>query len=238
MIMAKRLNGGYAGIQVLYDVSFSANDNEVTAIVGPNGCGKSTLLKTLMGLTTFYSGSIEFGGINITSFPTHERVKLGIAYVPQTRNVYTSLTVKENLLMAGYMLSKDIADESIGSVADTFPFLSGCMSKRARALSGGQRQMLAMAMGLMRKPKAMIFDEPTSNLASGIADEVLGKIRQLREQFGLTIIIVEQDVQRILDMADRALLLVSGRASFEGKAQDLIAHKDFGRMFLGIEEPQ
>lgn len=234
MIETKELNSGYGKIHVLYDVNFVAKPREITVIVGPNGSGKSTLLKTIMGLTTIYSGEVKFGDMDVTTMPPHERAKIGIAYLPQLESVFTNLTVKENLVMAGYMIDKDDFKDRVEMVLNIYPILKGFMERKAKTLSGGERQMLAMAMALLRKPKVMMFDEPTAHLAPKIAFEVLSKIIELRDTLGLTIVVVEQSARKALEIGDRAYLLVSGRTLFEGDAKELLAHPELGKLYLGI----
>jgi branched-chain amino acid transport system ATP-binding protein len=159
------INAGYGRLHVLFDVSTKVKSKEVTVLVGPNGSGKSTLLKTIMGMTQVYSGKILFNGSNIVGLPPHAVTKLGIAYLPQVDNVFANLKVKENLLMSGYILGKDEARERAKEVLEVFPALNEYMDRKAGTLSGGERQMLAMAMALMRRPQIMLFDEPTASLA-------------------------------------------------------------------------
>jgi len=234
MIETKELNAGYGKIHVLYDVNFTAKPREITVIVGPNGSGKSTLLKTIMGLTTVYSGSIVFEGKDVTTLPPHERAKIGLAYLPQLESTFSNLTVKENLIMAGYMLDEDEFKDRLEMVKNVFPIIQQYWTKKVRYLSGGERQMVAMAMALLRKPKVMMFDEPTAHLAPKIAFQVLSKIIELRDTLGLTIVLVEQSARKALEIGDRAYLLVSGRTIFEGSAKELLAHPELGKLYLGI----
>ncbi len=235
MIETNLLNAGYGKIHVLYDVNFVANPEEITVIVGPNGSGKSTLLKTIMGLTDIYSGEIKFRDSVITSVPAHERAKIGITYLPQLQSTFTNLTVKENFIMAGYLIkNKDEFEKRLEMALDVFPSIKHYMPRKARTLSGGERQMLAMAMALIMEPKVMMFDEPTAHLAPRIAFEVIQKIVELKERLGLTIIMVEQSAKKALEIGDRAYLLVSGRVVFEGDAKELLAHPELGKLYLGI----
>ena len=235
MLKIENLNAGYKDIQVLFDVSLNVGEEEICVLVGPNGSGKSTLLKTVMGLTQIYSGEIRFNGETITGLPPHKITKLGIAYLPQIDNVFSNLKVKENLWMAGYILEERTLKERVEEVLEDFPILKDYLNRRAGTLSGGERQMLAMAMAMMRRPKIMLFDEPTGNLAPKIAVQVLNKIAELREKYGITIILAEQNAKKALELGDRAILLVSGRVKFEGKSRDLLSHPELGKIYLGIK---
>ncbi len=211
-------------------------DKDITVIVGPNGSGKSTLLKTIMGITQVYSGKILFNGRNIQGLPPHVVTRLGIAYLPQVDNVFANLKVKENLLMAGYSLGRNEAKERAQEVLGEFPFLKGYLNRRAGTLSGGERQMLAMAMAMMRRPKIMLFDEPTGSLAPKMAIEVLDKIVKLRDDHGITLVLAEQNARRALEHGNEAILLVSGKVMYEGNSQELLKHPELGQVYLGVRK--
>lgn len=235
MLQAKGINAGYGPAQVLFDFDFSVVEREKVAIIGPNGSGKSTLLKTLMGLTTLYSGVVEFEGEDISRLEPFERARMGLAYLPQVGSTFDNLTIRENLRMAGYTLPKDEREERIGEVLDIFPILKSYVNERVKVLSGGMRQMLATGIALMRRPKVMLFDEPTTNLAPNLAEEVMDKIFEIEEQFGITMVIVEQNAAMVLECCDTAYLLVNGRLSYTGDAQELLDNPRFGQIFLGVE---
>jgi len=188
-----------------------------------------------MGITEVYSGKILFNGNNIIGLAPHVVTKLGIAYLPQVNNVFANLSVKENLLMAGYILGREEADTRTKEVLGDFPVLEGYMYRRARTLSGGERQMLAMAMAMIRRPQVMLFDEPSASLAPKIASEVLEKIVELRDSYGMTIVLAEQNARRALEHGDQAILLVSGRVVYEGDSKDLLNHKELGKVYLGLK---
>ena len=220
---------------MLFDIDTKVGDKEITVLVGPNGSGKSTLLKTIMGITQVYSGKILFNGNNILGQPPHAITRLGIAYLPQVGNVFAGLKVKENLVMASYILNRNEAKKRTDEVLEEFPVLQGYMNRRSGTLSGGERQMLAMAMAMMRRPKIMLFDEPTASLAPKIALEVLDKIVGMREKFGMTVVLAEQNARRALEHGDQAILLVSGRVMYEGGSKELLNHEELGKVYLGIK---
>ena len=235
MLEVKDLLAGYGKLQVLNRVSIQAKPNEVTVIVGPNGSGKSTLLKSISGLTTIFGGLIKMDGEkDLTNLHPHVIARMGVAYLPQTENVFTNLTVQENITLAAYTLDRDRAEERRGEVLEIFPQLKRYMSTKATNLSGGERQMLAMAMALLRKPTVMMFDEPTANLAPKIATQVLTTISSLADTMNMTVLLVEQNAKRALEIGDQAYLLVSGNKNFEGPAKDLLAHKEIARLYLGL----
>ncbi|RLG40526.1 MAG: ABC transporter ATP-binding protein [Thermoproteota archaeon] len=235
MLLVENLNAGYKKFHVLFDVALKAEDGEITVIVGPNGSGKSTLLKTIFGLTTIYSGNIRLDGKELTRYKPHEIAKMGVAYLPQVENVFVNLTVRENLVTASYSLRKEEIEDRIEEVLNMFPVLREKMNKRARTMSGGERRMLAIAMALLRRPKLMMFDEPTTDMAPKLARQILQKIVDLRDELGLTILLVEQSARRALEIGDKAYLLVDGRVNFEGTPEELLNHPRLSRLYLGIE---
>ncbi|MEM4765804.1 MAG: ABC transporter ATP-binding protein [Nitrososphaerota archaeon] len=234
MIKVSDLNAGYRKLQVLFDVSASFDREKINVIIGPNGSGKSTLLRSIFGLTTIYSGSITLDGMELVGRTPHEIARIGVAYLPQTENIFENLTVEENLRMAGYVLKRDELEERVEEMAELFPVIKRYWKRRARLLSGGERQMIAMAMALLRKPKVMLFDEPTGGLAPKIASEVLSKIVELRDALRMTIILVEQNARKALEIGDKAYLLVGGRLAFEGECRELLNHPKFSSLYLGI----
>jgi len=229
----ENVNAGYEKLQTLFDVTLEVPKGKITVIVGPNGAGKSTLLKTMFGLTKVYSGKVIFDGKDITKLPPHERAKLGMAFIFQLNNIFAELTVKENLRLAGHDLPKEVFEERVQEVFETFPRLKERLYQKAGTMSGGERQMLAMAIGIIRKPKIFLIDEPTAGLAPKLAKEVLGNVKRLNEQ-GYTVVLVEQNVKAGLEIGDKGVLVVSGRIAFDGPAQELLARKDLARMYLGI----
>lgn len=233
IIVLNDINAGYGKFQVLFKVSMKADDKEITVIVGPNGSGKSTLLKTIFGLTSIYSGKVIFKNINITSKKPHEIAKLGVAYLPQLENVFLNLTVKENILLATYIHEGETMD--IEEALSLFPQLRALFERKASTLSGGERQMLAMTMALLRKPSLMLLDEPTANMAPKIAKLIFEKIVELKENYNIPVILVEQNAKKALEIGDKAYLLVAGRKIFEGLPQELLEKPDLTKVYLGID---
>lgn len=237
IIETQKLNVGYGPIHVIYDLDFRAPDGQVTVIVGPNGVGKTTLLKALMGLVTVYSGNIIFQGNDITKLKPYQRTKEGIGYMPQVGNIFSRLSVEENLKMAAYTMSDpQMTQDKLEMVLSLFPVLKGFMPRAAGTLSGGERQMLAESMVLMRDPKVMLVDEPTAGLMPKLVTDVLRKLEEMAEQTGLPIIIVEQRARRALEIGDYAYMMRGGRFTFEGSAKELLDHPLLTEMYLGSVE--
>lgn len=234
MLNVNDVLAGYGKLQILNGVTITAKPRETTVIVGPNGSGKSTLLKTIAGYTTVYEGSVEVNGQNITGLASHKVAKRGVAYLPQTNNVFTNLTVTENLRLAGYTVEAESYRTRLKRIMELFPQLTAYMKSKANNLSGGERQMLAMAIALIRDPNIILFDEPTANLAPKIATQVLNLISSLAKDVGLTILLAEQNAKRALEIGDTAYLLVSGKVTFTGTAHELLEHKELGRLYLGL----
>jgi branched-chain amino acid transport system ATP-binding protein len=232
LLTIEKLNAGYKTLQILFDVTITAPRNLLSVVVGPNGSGKSTLLKTVFGLTKIYSGKVFLDGLDITGLPPHKVAEKGIAYLPQVDNVFSNLTVYENLLIAGYGLKRD--EDAVTDVLEMFPHLKTYRNRKAAEMSGGERQMLAIAMALIRKPKLMLFDEPTGNLSPKMATQILNVIKELRDSHGKTIILAEQNAKKALEIGDKAVLLVSGRPVYEGDSRTLLQHEELGKLYLGI----
>lgn len=233
MLRTEKLNAGYGQLHILFDVDISI-DRGITAIIGPNGSGKSTLLKSIFGITTIHSGRVLLNEKDITKLPPHEKVKLGIAYLPQTENVFANLSVEENLKIAGYGLEKETIKERIQIALDFFPELKSHMRKKAGTLSGGERQMLGMASALIKNANIMMLDEPTAQLSPKLAEKIIERIETLSEEKKMTILIVEQNIKKALEVSENVYLLVSGRVAFSGSASELLTHPKFGRMCIGI----
>jgi branched-chain amino acid transport system ATP-binding protein len=236
VILTENLNAGYKEVQVLFDINAKIERGGITSIVGPNGSGKSTLLKSIFGLTNIYSGKVLYKEEDITKVPAHNRTKLGIAYLPQVDNVFTNLTVEENLKIAGYTLENHEYEERREIALSAFPELKDFLNRKAGTLSGGERQFLAIATALIRKAEVLMLDEPTAQLSPKFAEIIFDKILDLRDDFKLTIALVEQNVKRALEISENAYLLVSGRVAFDGRANELLEHEKFEKLCMGIVE--
>lgn len=237
ILETKGLNVGYGPIHVIYDLDFEVPDGEVTVIVGPNGVGKTTLLKAIMGLATVYSGQVFFQGKDITNMPPYERTKLGIGYMPQTGNIFSKLTVEDNLKMAAYTVnSATVYKDKLEFVWNLFPRLKEYMPRAAGTLSGGERQMLAEGMVLMREPKLMMVDEPTAGLMPKLVNDVMKQLEQMAETTGLPIVLVEQRAKRALQVGDKAYMMRGGKFTFSGAAEALANHPQLNEMYLGAVE--
>jgi branched-chain amino acid transport system ATP-binding protein len=235
LLVVEDLFAGYGKLQILNGVRLQAEQGKITVVVGPNGSGKSTLLKSISGIASVSRGRIELDAISLTGKSPTEIARLGVAYLPQTDNVFTVLTVRENLRLAGYTLSEKDYPQRFAAALELFPQLSRYLGTRSSDLSGGERQMVAMAMAMMRRPRVVMFDEPTANLAPKIATQVLETIASITKGMNLTTVLVEQNAKRALELGDEAFLLVSGKTVFSGTCRELLGHEELGRLYLGLQ---
>jgi len=238
LLRIDHVSSGYGNLQILDNISLEAQPNQITVIVGPNGSGKSTLLKTIAGLTNIYQGNVTLDGRVISNLAPHEIARLGVAYLPQTESTFTRLTVAENFKMASYTVKREEIQERTRRALEIFPKLSSYMNTKVSSLSGGERQMVAMSMALLRKPNTIMFDEPTANLAPIIATQVLDTITYLAKDSDITILLVEQNATRALQIGHSAYLLVNGTTLFQGTARALLEHRELGKLYLGLTVPQ
>ena len=226
---------GYGEIEILHGVSIEVYEKEIVTIIGPNGCGKSTLMKTIFGLLRPSSGSIEFmiGNImtEIQNYETENLIKIGLSYVPQSENVFPSLTIKENLEMGSFINEEGIA-ESINSMYELFPVLNEKQDDPADQLSGGQRQMLAFARALMLKPKLIILDEPSAGLAPNLVASVFDTIKKIHES-GVSILMVEQNAKAALEISNRGYVLATGENKATDSGKKLLQNKEIASLYLG-----
>jgi len=225
------LVAAYGPVPILHECSVSVEKGELAVIVGPNGAGKSTAMKVLLGMLNPSSGSVIFDGQDITHLSTQERISLGLAFVPQTNNVFTSMTVHENLEMGGFLRDDNIS-HTIQEVYDLFPILFEKRKQNAGELSGGQRQQVAFGRAMMTQPTVMLLDEPTAGVSPIVMDEIFSNILDLKNS-GRAVLMVEQNAQQALNIADKGFVLVSGRNEHSGTGKELIADPEVRKKFLG-----
>ncbi len=236
-LLARNVAAGYVpGLPIVHDVSLAVAAGEIVTVIGPNGAGKSTLLKAIAGLVLFEGGEVTCAGRDVSGHPAHEMVRIGIALAPQTGNVFTTLSVHENLVVGGHMLDRTTLRDRLTAVYARFPVLSERRSAPGRALSGGQRQMLAIARALMTDPKVLMLDEPTAGLAPRVVTELFADLRRLAAS-GVAVLMVEQNARAALRVSDRGYVLTQGRNHMEGRAADLLADAAFSEAFLGGRRP-
>lgn len=236
VLEARHLVAGYVpGMPILHGVSLHVAAGEIVTVIGPNGAGKSTLVKAIAGLVPVEGGSVRLRDREITGLPTHELVAVGVAYLPQTANIFTTLTVHENLLVAGHRLGRDLT-RRIERVYALFPELAARRKARGAVLSGGQRQTLALARALVIEPAAIMLDEATAGLAPRVAAEVFARLRELARQ-GVAVLMVEQNARAALQASDRGYVLADGTNRLSGPARDLLADPAIGQIYLGGDRP-
>lgn len=232
VVEAKDLHAGYLpGINILNGCSLTANDGELIGIIGPNGAGKSTLLKAIFGQVNIRSGSIVLNGEDITGLKANKLVEKGVAFVPQTNNVFPSLTIEENLEMGVFQNPKKF-DERFEFVTSIFPDLATRRAQKAGSLSGGERQMVAMGRALMVDPSVLLLDEPSAGLSPVRQDEAFLRVREVNKA-GVTVIMVEQNARRCLQICDRAYVLDQGKDAHTGTGRELLTDPKMIKLYLG-----
>ena len=222
---------GYGGADILHGCSISVEEGEIAVIVGPNGAGKSTAMKAIFGMLNLKSGEVKINGEDITSISVFERVKKGMAFVPQSNNVFTSLTVEENLEMGAFLRNDNVSD-TISEIFDLFPILKEKRNQEAGELSGGQRQQVAVGRALMTKPKVLMLDEPTAGVSPIIMDELFDKIIDVSKT-GISILMVEQNAKQALNIADKGFVLTQGINKFTDTGKSLLNNPEVRKSFLG-----
>ena len=234
MLEVSNIDTFYGKVQALWDVSLRVDEEEIVALIGANGAGKTTLLNTISGLLRPASGSVEFLDKRIDGLTPHSIVELGISHVPEGRKLFTDMTVRENLEMGAYPYHAwQQKKETLEHVYQVFPALKEREKQLSRTLSGGEQQMLAMGRGLMSRPKLCMFDEPSYGLAPILVVEAFRAINSLREQ-GITVLLIEQNVRRTLEIADRAYVLENGHVVLEGACDKLLQSDYVRKAYLGI----
>ena len=225
------MTGGYGGADIIRDCTIEAEQGEVAVIVGPNGAGKSTAMKAVFGMIALREGAVRLDGEDITRLSPQERVRKGMGFVPQERNVFTTMTVQENLEMGAYIRDVGVAD-TMARVFDLFPILKERRRQPAGELSGGQRQQVAIGRALMTEPRLLMLDEPTAGVSPVVMDDLFDRILEIRAT-GIAILMVEQNAAQALTIADRGYVLVTGQNRHTDTGEALLADPEVRRSFLG-----
>ena len=228
---ANNLSGGYGEVKVIENCNFNVNRGEIVSILGPNGAGKSSAMKAMLGMLKLESGTVVLDKKDISNLNTQDRIKLGISFVPQVNNIFTELTVNENLEMGAFTSSDDIKDK-IEEMYDLFPAIKEKKYQFAGELSGGQRQQVAIARALMNNPSILMLDEPTAGVSPVVMQEIFEHIIQIKEK-NIAILMVEQNANQALKISDRGYILVTGQNAYHGTGQELLNDPEIRKTFLG-----
>ncbi|MBX3000396.1 MAG: ABC transporter ATP-binding protein [Caldilineaceae bacterium] len=233
MLAVNQLTAGYGKLQILHEISMTVEPERFVAILGPNGSGKSTLLKSIFGLTDYFGGDIRFRGQSLIGKATETISKQGIAYVPQRQNIFASMTVRENLLLALRNQPRAAAESALAAARDLFPILADRQGQRAGQLSGGERQMLAIAIGWLAQPKLMLLDEPSAGLSPLFVSDVFRTLQTLSRS-GITLVVVEQNARSVLRWCDYAFVLREGQVVFQGSSDAILNDEETIKNYLGV----
>jgi len=232
ILVAKEITAGYGEQVIIRNINLELYKSTITTIIGPNGCGKSTFLKSISGIIDPVEGSILINDIEVTNLNTFELSKMGLGYVPQSENIFPSLSVIDNLKMGGYILDNQKYKINLNKVLEMFPDLKNKLFDSASNLSGGQRQMLALSRALMLDPKIIILDEPTAGLSPVIVDEVLDNIIALKKS-SITVLLVEQNAKKALSISDNGVVFSFGKKVMEDDAKNILKNKQISKLYLG-----
>ena len=230
-LIGENMTGGYGPVDILHNCTIAVEKGQIAVIVGPNGAGKSTAMKAVFGMLNLRGGSVKLAGEDITKLSPQARVRKGMGFVPQTSNIFTSMTVEENLEMGAFIRTDDIKD-TMAQIYDLFPILKQKRYQAAGELSGGQRQQVAVGRALMTQPKVLMLDEPTAGVSHIVMDELFDRIIEVART-GISILMVEQNARQALDIADKGYVLVQGANRFTDTGQALLADPEVRRSFLG-----
>lgn len=233
MLKIENLYVSYGPIEAIHGVSFEIKDGEIVSILGSNGAGKTTILKTISGILKPKSGIIAFDGKVIGGLDPSEIVKLGIIHVPEGRHIFPDLTVKENLILGGYFLNQKDIRANLDYVFQIFPILKDRINEKAGSLSGGEQQMLAIGRGLMAKPKILLLDEPSLGLAPIVITTIFNILYDLSKKEGLSVLLVEQNAKKALNISDRAYVLMNGVIILSGLSSELKDREEVKKLYLG-----
>jgi len=233
VLRVKDLSSGYGKVTILRDINFQIEENEVVAIIGSNGAGKTTLLKTISKLISPFTGEIIFEGQNITKFPPHLISQAGITHVPEGGKLFPNMTVYENLLMGTYRNRKKIKSNTLEEIYEIFPILKKRENQLAKTLSGGEKQMLSIGRSLASQPRFLMLDEPSQGLAPKLVDDIYQKLSILKKK-GLTMLLIEQNINYALQFAERAYVLENGKIVMEGNSKELLNSEHVKKHYLGI----
>jgi branched-chain amino acid transport system ATP-binding protein len=234
MLELKSVSAAYGSFQALFDVSLKVEAGEAVAVIGPNGAGKTTLLRVISKLMDVKAGVVSMEGVTLSTVPAYRVIELGIAHVPENRRLFPRLTVEENLRIGAYPpAARARYAERLEFVYSLFPRMQERRDQLAGTLSGGEQQMCAIGRGLMSGPKLLLLDEPSAGLAPVIVQQVFALVQKIRAE-GYTVLIVEQNIQQVLKVVDRAYLLEVGRIKMSGKSADLLASDDIRRAYIGL----
>ncbi|MDT7888725.1 MAG: ABC transporter ATP-binding protein [Desulfurococcales archaeon] len=229
------LETGYMGTQILWKVSFGLSEGEIVAIIGPNGAGKTTLTKAIMGFIKPWKGVVKAFNKDVTHLPPHKKVELGINLVPEGRKIFPEMSVIENLFMGAYMeKNSNKVMEKIEKIYNIFPILKERIHQKARTLSGGEQQMLAIARALMTEPRILILDEPTLGLSPKVSGMVIKTIEKLREDLGVSILLIEEKIKLVLSIADRIYIMNQGKIIYETSKANYFKDEDIFKKFVGL----
>jgi len=230
-LIGENMTGGYGAADILHDCTIAVDLGEIVVIVGPNGAGKSTAMKAVFGMIDLREGSVRLDGDDITGLSPQERVRRGMGFVPQTQNIFTSMTVRENLEMGAYLRDDDYSG-TMAQIFELFPILKEKSRQIAGELSGGQRQQVAVARALMMQPRVLMLDEPTAGVSPIVMDELFDRILEIRDS-GIAVLMVEQNAAQALAIADRGYVLVTGENRFSDSGKALLEDPEVRRSFLG-----
>ncbi len=234
MLELNNLTAGYGSFQALFSVNLEVKEGEAIAVIGPNGAGKTTLLRTISGMLPVQSGNLSMEGTSLKDVPPYRIIDFGIAHVPENRRLFSSMSIEDNLRMGAFTPNaRPHFEERLDFIFDLFPRLKERRSQIAGTLSGGEQQMCAIGRALMSSPKLLLMDEPSAGLAPVIVNQVFQLVQQIRDQ-GLTVLIVEQNIEQVLQIVDRAYLMEVGAIKISGKAEELIQSESLRKAYVGL----